>query len=52
LVAENTVIPPRSFYMGVPAKFRRAVTEDELALIDMHATNYLRYKKEYLAKEA
>ena len=26
LVAENTVIPPRSLYMGVPAKLRREVT--------------------------
>jgi carbonic anhydrase/acetyltransferase-like protein (isoleucine patch superfamily) len=52
LVAENTVIPPRSLYMGVPAKFKRAITDDELAFIDMHATNYLRYKKEYLAKQA
>jgi len=52
LVAENTVIPPRSLYMGVPAKFRRSVTDDELAFIDLHATNYLRYKKEYLAKKA
>ncbi len=33
LVAENTVIPPRSLYMGVPAKFRRAVTDEELAFI-------------------
>ena len=49
LVAENTVIPPRSLYMGVPAKFRRAVTDDELEFIDMHATNYLRYKASYLA---
>jgi carbonic anhydrase/acetyltransferase-like protein (isoleucine patch superfamily) len=52
LVAENTVIPPRSLYMGVPARFKRAVTDDELAFIDMHATNYLRYKKDYLAKQA
>ena len=52
LVAENTVIPPRSLYMGVPAKFKRAVTDDELAFIDMHATNYLRYKVDYLAKKA
>ena len=52
LVAENTVIPPRSLYMGVPAKFKRAVTDDELAFIDMHAHNYLRYKKDYLVQEA
>ena len=52
LVAENTVIPPRSLYMGIPAKFKRAITDDELAYIDMHATNYLRYKKDYLAGKA
>jgi len=50
LVAEKTVIPPRSLYMGVPAKFRRTLTEDEQAFIDKHGMNYLRYKEEYLAK--
>src|SRR5208337_5001632 len=50
LVAENTVIPPRSLYMGVPAKFRRKVGEEEQAFIKMHATHYLEYKARYLAK--
>jgi carbonic anhydrase/acetyltransferase-like protein (isoleucine patch superfamily) len=50
LVVENTVIPPRSLYMGVPAKRRREVTEAELAFIKRHGTNYLRYKEQYLAK--
>ena len=49
LVAQNTVIPPRSLYMGVPAKFRREVTGDDLALIARHAANYLRYKEIYMA---
>jgi carbonic anhydrase/acetyltransferase-like protein (isoleucine patch superfamily) len=48
LVAENTVIPPHSLFMGVPAKLRREVTADEQALIRMHATNYLRYKEQYM----
>ncbi|MFZ0963293.1 MAG: gamma carbonic anhydrase family protein [Terriglobia bacterium] len=52
LVAEDTVIPPRSLYMGVPAKLRRAVTEDEQAFIRMHAAHYLEYKERYLAAEA
>jgi carbonic anhydrase/acetyltransferase-like protein (isoleucine patch superfamily) len=52
VVAENTVIPPRSLYMGVPAKFRRKVGEEEQAFIKMHATHYLEYKARYLAKEA
>jgi len=52
LVAENTVIPPRSLYMGVPAKLRRKVTEDEQAFIRMHAENYIQYKASYLAEAA
>ncbi len=52
LVAEDTVIPPHSLYMGVPAKLRREVTQDEQAFIRMHATHYLEYKERYLAKEA
>ena len=52
LVAENTVIPPRSLYMGVPAKLRREVTEEEQAFIRMHATHYLEYKERYLAKRS
>jgi carbonic anhydrase/acetyltransferase-like protein (isoleucine patch superfamily) len=52
VVTENTVIPPRSLYMGVPAKFRREVTEEEKTLIRMHAEHYLEYKERYLAKEA
>jgi carbonic anhydrase/acetyltransferase-like protein (isoleucine patch superfamily) len=50
LVVENTVIPPRSLYMGVPAKLRRAVTEEEQAFIRMHASHYLQYKASYLAE--
>jgi len=52
VVAEDTVIPPRSLYMGVPAKLRRAVTEDEQAFIKMHAEHYLQYKASYLAEAA
>ncbi len=51
LVPENTVIPPRSLYMGVPAKLRRELTEREQAFIDMHAKHYLQYKDEFLAGE-
>jgi carbonic anhydrase/acetyltransferase-like protein (isoleucine patch superfamily) len=50
VVAENTVIPPRSVYMGVPAKFRRPVAESEQAFINMHAEHYIEYKDRYLTK--
>jgi len=52
LVAENTVIPPRSLYMGVPAKRRREITKDEQAFIRMHADHYLQYKETYLTEAA
>jgi len=51
LVAERTVIPPRSLFMGVPAKLRRTLTDDEQAFINRHATNYLRYKEQYMARD-
>ncbi len=49
VVAEYTVIPPRSLYMGVPARLKRAVVEEEQGFIRSHAENYLKYKATYLA---
>lgn len=48
LVVENTVIPPRCLFMGVPARQHRALAESDRAFIDMHAAHYLEYKKVYL----
>ncbi|HEV2178444.1 MAG TPA: gamma carbonic anhydrase family protein [Terriglobia bacterium] len=50
LVPERTVIPPRSLYMGVPAKFQRQLAESDRRFIDMHAQHYLQYKETYLAE--
>lgn len=50
LVPENTVIPPRSLYMGVPARFRRQLGDPERRFIDSHATHYLEYKESYLSE--
>ena len=52
LVLENTVIPPRSLYLGVPARFQRQLTEADRLFIDAHATHYLQYKENYLAEQA
>ncbi len=52
LVLENTVIPPRSMYLGVPARFQRQLTDSDRAFIDIHATHYLQYKENYLAELA
>lgn len=52
LVTENTTIPPRSLYMGVPARFVRQLTDGDRVFIDLHATHYLQYKESYLAEKA
>lgn len=50
LVPEGMVIPPRSLVMGVPAKFRRQVTEQEREGLRQSAANYFEYKETYLAE--
>jgi carbonic anhydrase/acetyltransferase-like protein (isoleucine patch superfamily) len=49
LVPERTVIPPRSLYLGVPARFHRQLAESDQQFIHMHAANYLEYKQVYIA---
>ena len=50
LVLEDTVIPPGSLYVGVPAKLRRPLNDEDRAFIDAHAGHYLEYKEIYLAE--
>jgi carbonic anhydrase/acetyltransferase-like protein (isoleucine patch superfamily) len=50
LVPERMVIPPRSLVMGVPAKFKRQVTEEERLGIRRYAANYFDYKESFLAE--
>ena len=50
LVPEGMKIPPRSLVMGVPAKFRRQITEEERAGLRTYAQNYYEYKETYLAE--
>jgi carbonic anhydrase/acetyltransferase-like protein (isoleucine patch superfamily) len=48
LVPEGMKVPPRSLVMGVPAKVRRAVTEEERRNLRRLAENYIGYKETYL----
>src|SRR4029079_15158483 len=50
LVPEGMKIPPRSLVMGVPAKFRRQITEEEREGLRRYASNYYEYKESYLAE--
>jgi carbonic anhydrase/acetyltransferase-like protein (isoleucine patch superfamily) len=52
LVPEGMVIPPRSLVMGLPAKFRRQLTDEEREGIRLYAANYYEYKESYLAEPA
>ena len=52
LVPEGMAVPPRSLVMGVPAKVRRPISEDERAGLRRYAENYVGYKEDYRKAEA
>jgi carbonic anhydrase/acetyltransferase-like protein (isoleucine patch superfamily) len=47
LVSPGTVIPPRSLVMGLPAKVKRTLTDEEVAGLDVFWQNYVRYARAY-----
>ena len=47
LVSPGTQIPPRSLVMGVPAKVKRQLTDEEAAGLARFWQNYVGYTKEY-----
>ena len=49
VLPENTVVPPRTLWAGVPGKQRRELGEEDRKLILQYAQNYLDYVKIYLA---
>jgi carbonic anhydrase/acetyltransferase-like protein (isoleucine patch superfamily) len=52
LLTEGTIIPPRSLVIGMPAKVKRSLTDEEAASIDQFARRYYEYKETYLAMKA
>ena len=48
LLPEGTIIPPRSLVIGMPAKVKRELLDDEVASIDEYARRYYEYKETYL----
>ena len=48
LITERTVIPPRSLVLGMPARVKRELTEEEIGNIDRFAQRYYEYKETYL----
>lgn len=50
LVTPGTKVPPRSLVVGSPAKVKRELTADELALLDRTWRGYVGYAQAYIAK--
>jgi carbonic anhydrase/acetyltransferase-like protein (isoleucine patch superfamily) len=48
VIPEGTVVSPRSLWMGVPGKFKKALGDPEQESILRYAKNYLEYKESYL----
>lgn len=48
LVTPNKSIEPNSLWAGIPAKFVRKLTEEELSWLEKSADNYVKYKNSYL----
>ncbi|MRR33430.1 gamma carbonic anhydrase family protein [bacterium] len=47
LVTEGTVIPPRTLWLGAPARYQRDLSPQELERIRKSAANYVRYAEDY-----
>jgi carbonic anhydrase/acetyltransferase-like protein (isoleucine patch superfamily) len=50
LVPEGMQVPPRVLVVGVPARVKRPLTDEELARLDQSWKNYVEYKDCYLNK--
>jgi carbonic anhydrase/acetyltransferase-like protein (isoleucine patch superfamily) len=49
VVLEDSVIPPRSLVAGVPAKVRRALTDEEVEHLRQNALTYVQLGRDHLA---
>jgi len=48
LVSPGTIIPPRSLVMGMPARVKRPLTDEEVLSLDRYWQNYVEYSLAYL----
>jgi len=47
LISPGTIIPPRSLVMGVPAKVKRSLTEEEVDGLNLFWKNYVEFTAIY-----
>lgn len=50
LVPEGMKVPPRTLVVGVPARVKRALTDEELERLEQSWKNYVEYKEKYLSQ--
>ena len=50
LLSPGTIIPPRSLVMGVPARVKRGLTDEEVEGLNAYWQNYVEYTKRYKAE--
>lgn len=48
LVTEGTIVPPNTLWVGAPAKYKRDLTESEVAWLKKSPGNYVRYSLQYI----
>jgi carbonic anhydrase/acetyltransferase-like protein (isoleucine patch superfamily) len=51
LVSPGTIVPPRSLVLGVPAKVKRQLTDEEVAGLAQFWKNYVGYVEQYKSEE-
>ncbi|MDX6613787.1 MAG: hypothetical protein QOD75_2973 [Blastocatellia bacterium] len=51
LISPGTIIPPRSLVMGLPARVKRPLTDEEVASLNLFWQNYVTYSREYLREK-
>ena len=51
LISPGTIIPPHSLVMGSPARVKRALSDEEIAGLDMFWKNYVEYTRMYRSQQ-
>jgi carbonic anhydrase/acetyltransferase-like protein (isoleucine patch superfamily) len=51
LISPGTKVPPRSLVMGMPAKVKRPLTDEEVAGLNHYWQNYIEYTRLYKSDE-
>src|SRR2546428_8819588 len=51
LISPGTIIPPRSLVMGLPAKVKRALSDEEVISLNLFWQNYVRFSQFYREEE-